>query len=224
MKSAIRDSVPAGKSSREVAATVTPQRRPPTMMGVATAARRPSSPTMAPNGPVASLSPLIRAGRPGAEGGRVNHPGLQPDPEADRYLVTDPAIGPDDGDMPLEFPALPGQVINAGDERRLGTDQAAQLIGDRAEHLGRPRPAGYQRGHPPQRGLLLRKLTQPCLAGWITARRRVGGMARVGAGIWRVHNADGSPAHGGPATLVTAARVPAQLSASSTPVGSLRAE
>ena len=64
MKSAIRDSVPAGKSSREVAATVTPQWRPPTMMGVPTAARRPSSPTMAPNGPFASRSPLIRVGRP----------------------------------------------------------------------------------------------------------------------------------------------------------------
>ena len=154
----------------------------------------------------------------------MNHPGLQLDPEADRDLVTDPAIGPDDGDMPLEFSALPGQVINAGDERRLGTDQVAELIGDRGEHLGRPRPAGHQRGHPPQRGLLVGKPTQPCLAGWITARRRVGGTARVGAGIWRVHNADGSPAHSGPATLVTAARAPGAALSGSTAVGSLRAE
>jgi hypothetical protein len=74
-------------------------------------------------------------------------------------------------------------VINAGDERRLGADQAAELIGDRGEHLGRPRPAGYQRGHPPQRGLLLGQLTQPRLAGWITARPPFGGMAHAGAGI-----------------------------------------
>ena len=64
MKSAMRDSVPGGKSSREVAATVTPQERPPTTIGVPTAARRPSLPTMAPKEPVASLSPLIRAGCP----------------------------------------------------------------------------------------------------------------------------------------------------------------
>ncbi len=64
MKSAMRDSVPAGKSSCEVAATVTPQRRPPTTMGVATPARMPSVPTQAPYGPFASCSPLIRAARP----------------------------------------------------------------------------------------------------------------------------------------------------------------
>jgi hypothetical protein len=58
---------------------------------------------------------------------------------------------------------------------------------------------------------------QPHLAGWITGRRRVGGMARVGAGIWRIHNADGSPAQSGSATLVTAARVPAVLSAAAHP-------
>jgi len=85
--------------------------------------------------------------------------------------------------MPLGLPALPGRVINAGDERRLGAGQAAELIGDRAEHLGRPRPAGHQRGHPPQRGLLLGQLTQPPLAGRITARPPFGGMAHAGAGI-----------------------------------------
>ena len=64
MKSAIRDSVPAGKSSCEVAATVTPQRRPPTTMGVATPARMPSVPTQAPCGPLANCSPLTLAGSP----------------------------------------------------------------------------------------------------------------------------------------------------------------
>ena len=147
----------------------------------------------------------------------MNHPRLQLDPEADRYLVTDPAIGSDHGDMPLEFPAFPARVSNTGDERRLGADQAAKLIGDRAEHLGRPRPAGYQRGHPPQCRLLLGQLSQPRLAGRITARRRVGGMARVGAGIWRIHNADGSPTQSGPATLVTEARAPGAAPAKAHP-------
>lgn len=48
---------------------------------------------------------------------------------------------------------------------RLSADQAGELIRDRAEHLGGLRAAGDQRGHPPQRGLLARKLTQPCLLG-----------------------------------------------------------
>jgi hypothetical protein len=49
---------------------------------------------------------------------------LQLDPEADRYQVTDLAVRPDDGDIPLALPAFPRRVINAGDERRLGADQA----------------------------------------------------------------------------------------------------
>jgi hypothetical protein len=55
--------------------------------------------------------------------------------------------------------------LNTGHERRFGTDEVTQLIGDRVEHLGRPRTAGYQRGHAPQRGLLIGKLTQPRLIG-----------------------------------------------------------
>ena len=96
-------------------------------------------------------------------------------------------------------------MVNAGDERRLGTDQAAELVGDRGEHLGRPRAVGYQRGHAPQRGLLIGQLTQPCLVGRIMARPCDRGLARVGAGVWRVHKADGSPMPGGPATLRPAA-------------------
>ena len=88
---------------------------------------------------------------------------------------------------------MPGQLIKAGDERRFGTDQATEFIGDRAEHLTRPPAAGDQRGHPPQRGLLLGQLTQPRLAGWIRTRRRSDGPAHLGAGLWRVHTADGSP-------------------------------
>jgi hypothetical protein len=49
----------------------------------------------------------------------------------------------------------------------------AELIGDRAEHLGRPGTPGYQRGHPPQRGLLIGKLMHSCLVDWTTARPRV---------------------------------------------------
>ena len=59
----------------EVAATVTPQKRPSTTMGVATAARMPSRPTTSPNGPEASMSPLIRAGRPVRSAAVVTIPG-----------------------------------------------------------------------------------------------------------------------------------------------------
>ena len=41
----------------------------------------------------------------------------------------------------------------------------AEFISDRGEHLGQPRAAGDQRGHVPQRGLLIGKLAQPCLVG-----------------------------------------------------------
>jgi len=47
---------------------------------------------------------------PGSQGGRSDHPGLQFYPEADWYLITYPAIGPYDGEKPLELPALSGQV------------------------------------------------------------------------------------------------------------------
>ncbi len=100
---------------------------------------------------------------------------------------------------------LPGRVIDTGDERRLGTDQVAEFVGDRAEDLGRPRSAGDQRGDAPQRGLLIGQLAQPGLVGWIMAGLWIGGMAHVGAGVWRVHNADGSPTPGGPTTMRSAA-------------------
>jgi len=96
--------------------------------------------------------------------------------------------------------------LDTGHERRLGADEVAQLVGDRAEHLGRPRAAGYQRGHTPQRGLLVGELTQPCLVGWIVARPRTGGTAHVGAGVWRFREADGSPTLGRPTRPGTVAR------------------
>jgi hypothetical protein len=61
-------------------------------------------------------------------------------------------------------------VFNAGHECRLGTDQAAELIGDRGEHLAR-------------------QLTQLRPAGWVMARSRIGGMVRLGADV----SADGLP-------------------------------
>src|SRR5689334_13411075 len=45
-------------------------------MGVATAARRPSLPTIAPNGPFARRSPLIRAGRPVRRAAVITIPGF----------------------------------------------------------------------------------------------------------------------------------------------------
>ena len=138
---------------------------------------------------------------------------LELHPEANGYLITCPAIRAQDGGTSLELSVFSGRLtcglrpvaareLNTGDERRLGTDHAAELIGDRGEHLGQPRASGYQRGHPPQRGLLIGKLTQPRLARWITVRPRVSGTAHAGAGVWRVHKADASPALGGPALLL----------------------
>jgi hypothetical protein len=39
------------------------------------------------------------------------------------------------------------------------------------------------------------------LVGWILGRPRVGGAFLIGAGFWRVHEADGNPMRGGSATL-----------------------
>jgi hypothetical protein len=58
-------------------------------------------------------------------------------------LITYSAIGPDDGGIALNLPAFTGELIKAGYERRFGTDQAAELIGDGGEHLARPPAAGY---------------------------------------------------------------------------------
>jgi hypothetical protein len=82
-----------------------------------------------------------------------------------------------------------------------GLKQLPGLLRNKREQLVRRRSARYQRGHAPQRGLLINKLTRPCLARWLDARPRVGGMTHVGAAVWRVHEADGSPTLSGPAML-----------------------
>ena len=165
-------------------------------MGVAAAARRPSFPATPPNGPVASASPLIRGGLPGAQGDRGDHAGMQPGPEADRYVLADPAVGPHDSGISVELPALPGALVNPGDERGLGADQAAEFVGDRAEHLGRAGTLGDQRGYPLERGLLLRQLVQPCLVREIMAICRIGGLALVGAAVRRTHRVTVAPGYG----------------------------
>jgi hypothetical protein len=65
--------------------------------------------------------------------------------------------------------------VHTGHKRRLGADEVAQLIGVRAEPLGRPGAPGYERGHPPQRSLLIGKLMHSCLVDWTTARPCVDG-------------------------------------------------
>jgi hypothetical protein len=92
-------------------------------------------------------------------------------------------------------------LVNAGNDRRLGTDQAAELISDGGEHLGRVAATGYQRGDAPQCGLVIDKLTQPCAIGRVVARLGVGGTIRIDAGVWRVHQGHGSPLRNGSATL-----------------------
>ena len=79
------------------------------------------------------------------------------------------------------------------------------LPGDGREYRLRWFAPPDQRSHLPQRGLLVGKLPQPCLAAGTAARRRTGGMARAGAGIWRVHKADGSPVPSGAAGAGAAA-------------------
>ena len=201
MKSAIRDSVPGGKSGCEVAATAD---------APVAAADHDGRGDPGPHAQPADHS--RRTGRrqpfavdprraPGAERVGLDRPGQQPEPEADRYLVTDPAVGPDDGDISRRLPALRGRLVNAGDERGIGADQAAELIGDRAEHLGPAAPRWPPAWPPAAARPAPRQAPQPRLAGRITACPRVGGMAPVGAGIWRVHTADGSPMSGRPTTL-----------------------
>jgi hypothetical protein len=54
--------------------------------------------------------------------------------------------------------------------RRIDREQLSDLLSDRREHRLRRSRLGYQRGYPPQRGLLLGQLNQPRLTGWITVR------------------------------------------------------
>ena len=63
--------------------------------------------------------------------------------------------------------------------RQVDAKQLPDLLGDRREHHLRRFAPRHQRGHPPQRGLLVGQLTQSCLTGRITANPPVGG---TGAG------------------------------------------
>jgi hypothetical protein len=53
--------------------------------------------------------------------------------------------------------------------RQVDAEQPPDLLADRGEHRLRRLAARHQRGHPPQRGLLLGELAGPRLAGRITA-------------------------------------------------------
>src|SRR6266478_2780601 len=166
-------------------------------MGVATAARRRSLPTIAPNGPSARRSPLIRAGPPVRRAAVITIPGVSftRKPTGTSSLIR--PYEPTTVMYPLRLRALPGRArrgnprrvgtgkVNAGDERRLGADQPAELVRDRREHLARAGAAGHQRGHPPQRGLLVGKPARPVLVQLTTARPGVGGAPLAAPGIWR---------------------------------------
>ena len=58
-------------------------------------------------------------------------------------------------------------------------EQLPDLLGDRREHRLWGFAPGHQRGHPPQRGLLLGQLTQPRLIGRITAHLPARGTGAV---------------------------------------------
>jgi len=120
----------------------------------------------------------------------------QPDRQLDGVL---PDTADDHDRGPIRLEARHAGVVSA--------KQSADLLGDRREDLDWVDSAGYQRGQAPQCGLLIGKLKQPGLVGWIMADLRIGGSAHVGAGVWRVHKADGSPMLGGPTRQVALARI-----------------
>src|SRR5690242_18883690 len=142
---------------------------------------------IAPNGPFARRSPLIRAGPPVRRAAVITIPGvsftrkptgtsslIQPYEPTTVIYPSGSARSPDAPATGTPRRADTGEV-NAGDERRLGADQPAELVRDRGAHLVRPGAAGHQRGHPPQRRLLTGKLARPVRL--ITARPGVGGAA-----------------------------------------------
>jgi hypothetical protein len=58
-------------------------------------------------GPFATCSPLNRARRPVRSAAGLHHPGQQLQPEADRHSITQPAVGPYDGQILRSLAALP---------------------------------------------------------------------------------------------------------------------
>jgi len=74
-------------------------------------------------------------------------------------------------------------VLVAAHRRGVETQKPVDLLSDRREHLLWRRAAGDKCRDPPQRRLLVGKLTQPGLIGRVTAHLPVGGMARTDGGI-----------------------------------------
>src|SRR2546429_675162 len=116
---------------------------------------------------------LVTAAHPcraaGPERGRVDRRRYQREAEANRYLLAAAAIRCRDDAGSFELPVVFGRLtrpswpvvagkLDPGHERRLRTDEVAQFVGDRAEHLGWPRAAGDEGGHPSKRGLLVGNL------------------------------------------------------------------
>ena len=149
-----------------VHAIMAPHRRPWTMTGAPAAARKPAS-RAATAGPLGGVGVAVDPGRaagPRDDRGEVLPPETLPVADG-RDGLASPSPAGDDGRRAV------GPVA---DHRHLvGLKQLPCLLGNRSEQLVRRRSARHQRGYPPQRGLLIGKLTQPRLAGCIMALRRV---------------------------------------------------
>src|SRR5580693_3351849 len=97
---------------------------------------------------------------PGLEHQRAGVVPLKRPPAAHREVVA--CRAPDrNGDRRTAGPV-------AEQVRQLDAKQLPDLFGHRGEYCLRRRRLGHQRGHPPQRGLLLDELTQPRPTGWVT--------------------------------------------------------
>src|SRR5882757_183061 len=162
-------------------------------MGVATAARSPSLPTMAPNGPSASLSPLIRAGHPVCSAAVVIIPGCSftrkptgtsslTKPYEPRTVVY-PSSSPRSPDGSMERSTLETNVASAPIRRPSSSATALNTSAGRA---------------PPATSVATRR-SAACSSTRARSRVRSGGSLRighialVGAGVRRVHQVDGSP-------------------------------
>ena len=182
-------------------------------MGVAIAARNPSLRVRSPGGPLARRVTAQAGWAARLERGHRDRPRQQrernPTGTASRarpyeasttsnpfglaVLSGRPAFG--------SWPVAAGK-LNAGHERKLRADELSQLIGDDAEHLRGLGTPGDECGHPPQRGLLINKLAQPCLVGRPAARRGGCWLAHPCAGTWRAHRPTIArcPSHWNPGT------------------------
>ena len=106
-----------------------------------------------PRDAVVAVEAHRAAGPPDAHGGRV---AVHHDPFADRH-----AGEPTDAPAPHDGGGL--VVLVAHEVRRLGAEQAPDLLGDEAEHARRVLLDGHGRRHAPQRRLLLGQVAQGLL-------------------------------------------------------------